>query len=593
METPREVAVNAKVASDAKRTEVLQRLRQQKHSAQVVVPTDDAKVKEELRAMGEPITLFGENNHFRRERLKGLKQQLFEATGGSGVPSPVPQGSGGDTLDAEEDKEYFTRGSDDLLRFRQQLVKDSFAAAATRVPKLKEEFSQWRSATKLLPAEVINPTTAAEKTANAEREAKLKEMVLVSTAILRDAVKPIRCTLSVLGIGRPAAMGSAHVRPFTGIDVLIAAEENRIVTGSEDGSVSVWRSTSGEALSTTVVPTLSRVSGVAVHSSTRVVAAASRDCNSYVWRLAPGGDTPVADKPLCLEGHLGPVQRCAFLPVGTAPILATTSEDMTWRLWDIEKGMTTTTSSTDFATLSPLLSQGGHNIKHGRNVHALSWHPDGSLLTTTDFSGQALTWDVRSGKMVWMLPSSHTGKCTAAQWHYGGVKLATGGEDQEVSLWDLRMKGRLVRLAAHSDLVSSIQFMPSPSTSPGGSSPPVPAVMITGSLDATVRLWDSDTGSLLRTVYGHGGPLRQIVVDPAAPEKLAVFTVAKDRYWRRWMAAGSEVEAVTVSTAAAKQAMVATRAAPSVAVAGPQDTADAVDSDSDDDLAALMVTKKK
>lgn len=49
---------------------VLQQYEAQKRARSIVVPTSVDEVKQKLRELGKPVTLFGEDNADRRERLK-------------------------------------------------------------------------------------------------------------------------------------------------------------------------------------------------------------------------------------------------------------------------------------------------------------------------------------------------------------------------------------------------------------------------------------------------------------------------------------------------------------------------------------------
>lgn len=51
---------------------ILSQLSRKRRLAAVTVPTDDAKVRQSLRRIGEPITLFGEGPSERRDRLRSL-----------------------------------------------------------------------------------------------------------------------------------------------------------------------------------------------------------------------------------------------------------------------------------------------------------------------------------------------------------------------------------------------------------------------------------------------------------------------------------------------------------------------------------------
>ena len=67
----------------------------------------------------------------------------------------------------------------------------------------------------------------------------------------------------------------------------------------------------------------------------------------------------------------------------------------------------------------------------------------------------------------------------AAIFHPGGSRIASGGRDRLVRLWDAATGEELVRLPGHSDYIYSLAF------SPDGKS------LASGSGDNTVRLWDT------------------------------------------------------------------------------------------------------
>jgi WD40 repeat protein len=73
----------------------------------------------------------------------------------------------------------------------------------------------------------------------------------------------------------------------------------------------------------------------------------------------------------------------------------------------------------------------------------------------------------------------HTDEVYAVAFHPDGTRLATGGHDGTVWLWDLAQDKELVRLPGHRSYVWSLAF------SPDG------ATLASGSGDGTVRLWDT------------------------------------------------------------------------------------------------------
>ncbi len=73
----------------------------------------------------------------------------------------------------------------------------------------------------------------------------------------------------------------------------------------------------------------------------------------------------------------------------------------------------------------------------------------------------------------------HSDEVFAVAFHPDGTRLATGGRDGAVSLWNLTRGEEVVRLPGHKSYVWSLAF------SPDG------ATLVSGSGDSTVRLWDT------------------------------------------------------------------------------------------------------
>jgi hypothetical protein len=80
----------------------------------------------------------------------------------------------------------------------------------------------------------------------------------------------------------------------------------------------------------------------------------------------------------------------------------------------------------------------------------------------------------------------HTDEVFAAAFHPDGTRLATGGRDRAIWLWDLQRGEDVARLTGHTSYIWSLAFSPDGKT------------LVSGSGDSTVRLWDT---APLRTRY--------------------------------------------------------------------------------------------
>jgi WD40 repeat protein len=79
-----------------------------------------------------------------------------------------------------------------------------------------------------------------------------------------------------------------------------------------------------------------------------------------------------------------------------------------------------------------------------------------------------------------------------------GRMIASSGTDSVIRLWDVETGALLKSFSGHSILVMCTTF------SPDGK------VIATSSVDQTVRLWDVSTGECLRILEGHSGQIGSV-----------------------------------------------------------------------------------
>jgi U4/U6 small nuclear ribonucleoprotein PRP4 len=119
----------------------VQELLQRRHAYAMAMPTNDSAVRARLHRLGEPITLFGESEMERRDRLCELMVRL-EAEGKVDLllrAQEDDQAAAGGVYEEEEQIQYpfFTEGTQELLQARVDIAQYSLPRAKARIERAK------------------------------------------------------------------------------------------------------------------------------------------------------------------------------------------------------------------------------------------------------------------------------------------------------------------------------------------------------------------------------------------------------------------------------------------------------------------------
>src|SRR5262249_25059012 len=129
----------------------------------------------------------------------------------------------------------------------------------------------------------------------------------------------------------------------------------------------------------------------------------------------------------------------AFSPDGST--LASTSDDKSIRLWNVETGKQ-----------QKLLGV------HDNHVYSAVFTPDGNTVISGDFDGDVRLWDVPSGKVLDHL-DGHAEVVRLANTSEGKT-LATASHDRTVKLWDLGTRRLRSVLEGHTLPIERAEFSP-------------------------------------------------------------------------------------------------------------------------------------
>jgi WD40 repeat protein len=228
-----------------------------------------------------------------------------------------------------------------------------------------------------------------------------------------------------------------------------------------------------------------------------------------------------------LTEHLGTISSLAFTPDSRTLFSGGSDNDGVIRSWDTTTGRRTgiinrahktaiesMVISPDGQTLASCSDDNTINlwnlrtnrftrsfIGHTSNVLSLAVTPNGKILVSGALDGIRM-WDLLQQRPLATLARFDNLIYTLAI-SPDGRTLASGDRSGVIKLWDLET-GKLVRTvpAAHSNTVTELMFTPDGST------------IISASRDRTVKLWNVTTGEIIRTLTGHNNWVNAIAINP-------------------------------------------------------------------------------
>ncbi len=246
--------------------------------------------------------------------------------------------------------------------------------------------------------------------------------------------------------------------------VRFAPDGDRVVSGASDQTVRIWPITDPTSEPRILEGHGGDVVTVDVSPDGRQIASADRKGMVRVWDLESG------DLLRSFEGHRAMIHQVSFHSGGAH--LLTCARDKTLKMWDARSGtLEKTFSGHDSPVLSAVFS------------------PDGRRIASSSTSGNVIVWDVDQGIVIDSF-RAHDASVYSLSWGADGKTLVTASVD-----------GTLRVFTQHGDEIAVLQGhrggVRCVAVSPDGSR------IASGGWDSTVRVWDTATGSLALILRGH------------------------------------------------------------------------------------------
>ncbi len=192
------------------------------------------------------------------------------------------------------------------------------------------------------------------------------------------------------------------------------------------------------------------------------------------------------------EGNKDDVFSLAISPDGTRALAGSFYNNHTV-LWDLETGQR-------------LLTLEGH----AEGVRTAVFSPDGQLAITGSADDSLIIWDLATGQPRVVL-KAHAEDVLSLAVSPDGRTALSSARDGGLVLWDLVDAAQVQQLAGHGDMVYDVAFTPDglrALSASGSSAPSVPVK------DASIRLWDLETGAQIKSQEVFANVIFQVAISP-------------------------------------------------------------------------------
>eukprot|EP01084_Bolivina_argentea_P064754 118044_1 len=198
--------------------------------------------------------------------------------------------------------------------------------------------------------------------------------------------------------------------------------------------------------------------------------------------------------------HKHAVSKIALHP--TKDIVATASDDMSWKLWTIPSG-------------ELIMSGEGHKDW----ISSLSFDPSGAHLASASGDCSIKIWDFAKSCCVATF-EDHTSVVWNVKYHFESSNfIVSCSMDHTAKLWDIEKSKCKQTYRGHVDSVNCVEFQPYSNN------------IVTGSGDKTISFWDIRSALCIQTFYGHHNSVNHVSFNKKCDEIMSCDADGVVKIW--------------------------------------------------------------